>query len=160
MAILSRTARRASTASLALAARFTASPALASASEAPTKNGTAAALDPYCRQHLGWGSRVTGPVDTTGRDLDKAGVQCADVTVPSRAARGTAPTPLSPEFAAALRYPLHGSAEPSGVRVAVLCGDVAAPRDPEVYWRDIERGRAAHPVFGPMTDIHERLGAT
>ncbi|MFF2925753.1 alpha/beta hydrolase [Streptomyces celluloflavus] len=427
MTILSPTARRASAVSLTLAACFLTSPALASASEAPAKNGTGAGLDRYHRQHLGWGSCVTGPVDTTGRDLDKAGVQCADVTVPldyahpagrtitlaisrlkatdtrhrigsillnnggpggpsvqsppdvrkamkdvgarydivgfdprfvgrstpldcgwpvgtswfsagtgragfdrqvalqkslakncrthdasvlpyistrntardmdvvrgalgerkisylgysygtylgtvytqmfpgrydrvvldgavapadygprltkgterasekalsawaawtadrdaeyglgrtraqvlttvdrvlkasaggpltvgtgsdtfriddtqvpvllyssigddtdptraflaeqlavlSRAARGTAPTPLSPEFAATLRYLLHGAAEPSGVQAAVLCGDVAAPRDPEVYWRDIERSRAAHPVFGPMTN--------
>ncbi|MGW1848434.1 alpha/beta hydrolase [Streptomyces sp. NPDC001966] len=74
------------------------------------------------------------------------------LAVLSRAARGTAPMPLSPEFAATLRYLLHGAAEPSGVQAAVLCGDAAAPRDPEVYWRDIERSRATHPVFGPMTN--------
>lgn len=35
---------------------------------------------------------------------------------------------------------------------AVICGDRAAPRDPEVYWRDIERGRAAYPRFGALAD--------
>ncbi|WP_256097004.1 alpha/beta hydrolase [Streptomyces agglomeratus] len=28
---------------------------------------------------------------------------------------------------------------------------MAAPRDPRRYWRDIERNRAAHPLFGPLT---------
>ncbi|REK86282.1 alpha/beta hydrolase [Streptomyces inhibens] len=82
MTILSPAARRASAASLALAACFTTSPALAAASEAPATNGSGAGLDQYYEQHLGWGSCVNGRVDTTGRDLDKAGVQCADVTVP------------------------------------------------------------------------------
>ncbi|MFF2010261.1 alpha/beta hydrolase [Streptomyces sp. NPDC058195] len=38
------------------------------------------------------------------------------------------------------------------MQAAVLCGDRAAPRDPETSWRDIGRDRAAHPLFGPMTD--------
>ncbi|MFJ3922106.1 alpha/beta hydrolase [Streptomyces sp. NPDC090022] len=73
------------------------------------------------------------------------------VSVLSRAARGE-PTRLSPEFAGLLRYGLRGeNAASGGVQAAIMCGDVAAPRDPEVYWRDIERVRAAHPLFGPMT---------
>ncbi|MEU2671540.1 hypothetical protein ABZ622_22275 [Streptomyces sp. NPDC007164] len=86
-----------------------------------------------------------------GEDTDppRAFLAVPRAAVLSRAARGTAPTPLSP---ATLRHLLHGAAEPSGVQAAVLRGDVAAPRDPEAYWRDIERSRAAHPVFGPMTN--------
>ncbi|MFE4515717.1 alpha/beta hydrolase [Kitasatospora sp. NPDC056783] len=33
---------------------------------------------------------------------------------------------------------------------AVLCADRTAPGDPEDYWRRIERGRAEHPLFGPL----------
>ncbi|MFF9350966.1 alpha/beta hydrolase [Streptomyces sp. NPDC014734] len=102
-----RTVRRASAAGLALAACITASPAMAASGTAPMTgpapavapattaaglsgqaprpgpgSGPGAGLDRYYRQHLTWGSCVTGPDDTTGQDLDKAGVQCADVTVP------------------------------------------------------------------------------
>ncbi|MFI0259637.1 alpha/beta hydrolase [Streptomyces sp. NPDC017056] len=70
--------RRAAAAGLALAACLTVSPAVASA--ATDRNATG--LDRYYRQHLAWGTCVKGPDDTMGRDLEKAGVQCADVTVP------------------------------------------------------------------------------
>ncbi|MDJ0381850.1 alpha/beta fold hydrolase [Streptomyces sp. G-G2] len=83
--------------------------------------------------------------DPTRADLGE------QVSVLNRAAQG-APTTLSPRFAATLRYLLHGGSEPTGAQFAILCGDAAAPHDPEVYWRDIERGRAAHPLFGPLTD--------
>ncbi|OEJ23454.1 hydrolase [Streptomyces agglomeratus] len=73
------------------------------------------------------------------------------LSVLNMAAQGAAPTTLSPNFAATLRYLLHGGDEPSGVQHAIICGDVAAPRDPRRYWRDIERNRAAHPLFGPLT---------
>ncbi|MFF9402871.1 alpha/beta hydrolase [Streptomyces sp. NPDC014646] len=79
--------RRASAVGLALAACVTASSALATATAAPvtdrgTNTATGAGLDRYYRQHLAWGSCVTGPDDTVGRELDEAGAQCADVTVP------------------------------------------------------------------------------
>ncbi|MER6318445.1 alpha/beta hydrolase [Streptomyces sp. NPDC001581] len=86
----------------------------------------------------------------------------ADDTEPARAsfgellsvlvaAAGGAPTTLPEGFAAELRYALRGEGEPTGVQSAIICGDVAAGRDPEQYWRDIERSRAAHPLFGPLT---------
>ncbi|MBO2462526.1 alpha/beta hydrolase [Actinomadura violacea] len=34
---------------------------------------------------------------------------------------------------------------------AIICGDAAARRDPESYWRAVQRDRAASPVFGPLT---------
>ncbi|GAB2871284.1 hypothetical protein GCM10027074_43530 [Streptomyces deserti] len=34
---------------------------------------------------------------------------------------------------------------------AILCGDVAAPRDAEVYWRDVQRARERDALFGPVT---------
>ncbi|MFD5563219.1 alpha/beta hydrolase [Kitasatospora griseola] len=44
-----------------------------------------------------------------------------------------------------------GSATASA-QTAILCGDAPAPRDPETYWRDIERTRAAHPLFAPLIE--------
>ncbi|MEV5688779.1 alpha/beta hydrolase [Streptomyces sp. NPDC052164] len=74
------------------------------------------------------------------------------VSVLARAADGR-PTRLSPQFAAMLRRALMGEDAQSGsVQSAIICGDKAAPRDPEVYWRDIERSRAAHPLFGPLAN--------
>ncbi|GGT52391.1 alpha/beta hydrolase [Streptomyces atratus] len=76
--------RRASAVGLALAACLTASPSMATAAPAgaTAKNGAGAGLDRYYQQNLSWGSCAEGPDDTMGRDLDKAGVQCAEVTVP------------------------------------------------------------------------------
>ncbi|GAA3120544.1 alpha/beta hydrolase [Streptomyces goshikiensis] len=82
MTTVSTAARRALAVGLALAACLTSSPVLATAAEAPAQDSAGAGLDRYYRQHLGWGSCIKGPDDTTGRDLDQAGVQCADVTVP------------------------------------------------------------------------------
>ncbi|MEU3459227.1 alpha/beta hydrolase [Streptomyces sp. NPDC006733] len=45
-----------------------------------------------------------------------------------------------------------GASAYGSVQTAILCGDVAAPRDPEVYWRDVQRSRAAHPLVGPFTN--------
>ncbi|WKD34123.1 alpha/beta hydrolase [Streptomyces xanthophaeus] len=66
-------------------------------------------------------------------------------------AAGGAPTTLPTGLAGELRYALRGEGEPTGVQSAIICGDVAAGRDPEQYWRDIERSRAEHPLFGPLT---------
>ncbi|GHH36946.1 alpha/beta hydrolase [Streptomyces candidus] len=88
----------------------------------------------------------------TADDTDPARAAFSEqMSVLAGAAAGAAPVALSPEFAAALRYVLHGGGEPSGVQHAVLCGDVAAPRAPRTYWRDVERSRAAHPLLGPLT---------
>ncbi|WP_172385241.1 alpha/beta hydrolase [Streptomyces sp. MNP-20] len=55
-------------------------------------------------------------------------------------------------LAALLRYATTGVDSAAGsVQTAILCGDVAAPRDPESYWRDIQRSRARHPLFAPLT---------
>ncbi|MBW4718015.1 alpha/beta fold hydrolase [Saccharothrix obliqua] len=34
--------------------------------------------------------------------------------------------------------------------LAIMCADGVAPRDPERYWRDIQRHRVDEPVFGPI----------
>ncbi|MFB7915763.1 alpha/beta hydrolase [Streptomyces sp. NPDC056061] len=86
-------------------------------------------------------------------DTDEARAALAEqVSILAEAAKGR-PTQLSPQFAGALRSMLTDEgAQVGSVQSAILCGDVAAPRDPERYWRDIERSRAAHPVVGPLTN--------
>ncbi|MFF8695105.1 alpha/beta hydrolase [Streptomyces sp. NPDC015144] len=74
------------------------------------------------------------------------------VSALAEAAKGRSTT-LSPGLTEALRFTLTGAGSPTGsVQLAIICGDRAAPRDPESYWQDIERDRAAHPLFAPMTD--------
>lgn len=69
----------------------------------------------------------------------------------ARAAEGRA-VPLTPQFAQLLRFALTSEGSAFGsAQTAILCGDAAAPRDVEQYWRDVEDSRAAHPLFGPLT---------
>ncbi|MFD8491974.1 alpha/beta hydrolase [Amycolatopsis sp. NPDC059657] len=37
-------------------------------------------------------------------------------------------------------------------QAAIMCGDTRSPRDPEWYWRNIQRDRAAEPVFGAFAN--------
>ncbi|MGW3449425.1 alpha/beta hydrolase [Streptomyces sp. NPDC001076] len=68
------------------------------------------------------------------------------------AADGKAVTP-SAWLADMLGFLLTGSDSAYGsVQTAVLCGDAGAPRDPETYWRDVQRARAQDPLFGPVTN--------
>ncbi|MEH6372873.1 alpha/beta fold hydrolase [Streptomyces sp. KLMMK] len=85
-------------------------------------------------------------------DTDTSRASLAEqVSVLNKAAAGQ-PTRLSPLFAATLRLAMTGEQSHHGsAQSAIICGDAAAPRDPEVYWRDIERSRAAHPRFGALT---------
>ncbi|MER5727183.1 alpha/beta hydrolase [Streptomyces sp. NPDC002138] len=86
-------------------------------------------------------------------DTDQARTALAEqVSVMAKAAKGE-PAPITPEFSATLRFALRGEHAQSGaVQAAIICADGSAPRDPEVYWRDIERSRAAHPLFGPLSN--------
>ncbi|GGZ31370.1 hypothetical protein GCM10010387_26610 [Streptomyces inusitatus] len=36
-------------------------------------------------------------------------------------------------------------------QLGIFCADAAMPRDPEHYWRAVERSRHSQPVFGPLT---------
>ncbi|GAT80772.1 hydrolase [Streptomyces sp. F-3] len=84
-------------------------------------------------------------------DDDAYGALAQAVRDMSRAARGRHVEP-GPEFAETLKFVVTGSASAYGsVQSAILCGDVAAPRDPEVYWRDIQRSRARDPFLAPVT---------
>ncbi|MEU2422139.1 alpha/beta hydrolase [Streptomyces sp. NPDC007851] len=59
----------------------------------------------------------------------------------------------SPWLADTLRFLLTGSESAYGsVQMAVLCGDVAAPRAPQTYWRDVQRARTRDRLFGPVTN--------
>ncbi|MDF9810800.1 alpha/beta hydrolase [Streptomyces sp. SPB162] len=71
-----------------------------------------------------------------------------------QAAQGR-PAEPDADLAAALDFVLKGGDGGSAygsVQTAILCGDVAAPRDPEVYWRGIQRSRERHPLMGPFTN--------
>ncbi|MGW2619521.1 alpha/beta hydrolase [Streptomyces sp. NPDC001500] len=70
-----------------------------------------------------------------------------------QAARGRHAEPDA-DFASGLDFLLKGGDGGSAygsVQTAILCGDAPAPRDPEVYWRDVQRSRARHPLIGPFT---------
>ncbi|GGS12714.1 protease [Streptomyces aureoverticillatus] len=86
-------------------------------------------------------------------DTDEARAAFGEqMSVLAKAADGR-PTRLSPEFESVLDRMTTGEESHYGsVQTAILCGDKAAPRDPERYWRDIRRSRAAHPVTGPLTN--------
>ncbi|MFE4520427.1 alpha/beta fold hydrolase [Kitasatospora sp. NPDC056783] len=86
-------------------------------------------------------------------DTDPARASLAEqMSLLAQAAQGR-PTALPPAFTDLLRsvFTPAGSAVGSA-QTAILCGDVPAPRDPETYWRDIERTRAAHPLFAPVAE--------
>ncbi|MFI8192431.1 alpha/beta hydrolase [Streptomyces sp. NPDC085946] len=73
------------------------------------------------------------------------------VTALDRAARRLPVTP-TPELEELLRFLLDGAGSPyGGQAAAIVCGDTAAPRDPDTYWREIQDSRQSHPLFGPLT---------
>ncbi|MBK3643974.1 alpha/beta hydrolase [Streptomyces sp. MBT33] len=70
-----------------------------------------------------------------------------------RAADGRPVATPSPWLADALGFELTGAESAYGsVQTSILCGDVPAPRDPEVYWHDVQRARARDPLFGPVAN--------
>jgi pimeloyl-ACP methyl ester carboxylesterase len=89
----------------------------------------------------------------TDDDQERAGF-ASTVKVLNKAAEAASGTTVdpNPELEASLRFLLDGAnsslVSPAAV---IMCGDGAAPRDPEVYWDDIQRSRHRHPLFGPVT---------
>ncbi|MFG1797073.1 alpha/beta fold hydrolase [Nocardia sp. NPDC049149] len=51
-----------------------------------------------------------------------------------------------------LTHAMKAEPDESSSQMAILCGDVAAPRDPQFYWRNIEAARATQPVFGAFAN--------
>jgi len=72
------------------------------------------------------------------------------VRVLATAAAGGTVEP-TPEMAATLAGTLTGSGSAlHSAQTAIMCVDGAVPRDPEFYWRDIQRHRTEAPLFGPL----------
>ncbi|MQY08532.1 alpha/beta fold hydrolase [Actinomadura macrotermitis] len=70
------------------------------------------------------------------------------VTGMARAARGEH-VPATGPLGDTLAFLLTGAESRYGsAQTALLCGDAAAPRDPQVYWRDVRKARRVHPFFG------------
>ncbi|MEU5976461.1 alpha/beta hydrolase [Streptomyces sp. NPDC047315] len=46
-----------------------------------------------------------------------------------------------------------GRAADYAAQLGVLCADAVMPRDPEYYWKAVERSRTSQPVFGPVTNV-------
>ncbi|MGP4024150.1 alpha/beta hydrolase [Actinomadura sp. 3N407] len=86
-----------------------------------------------------------------GDDRDRARATFAStVKVLDRAADGAAVAP-TPELEGSLRFILSGTfSHLVSPAAAIICGDSAAPRDPEIYWEDVRRSRHRHPLFGPI----------
>ncbi|GGJ79369.1 hypothetical protein GCM10011583_08680 [Streptomyces camponoticapitis] len=83
---------------------------------------------------------------------DARAVFASTVGVLDKAARGI-PVEPTPRLEGLLRFVLDGaSSKDVSPAAAIICGDRAAPRDTEVYWRDIRRSRRHHPLFGPVTN--------
>jgi pimeloyl-ACP methyl ester carboxylesterase len=88
---------------------------------------------------------------TTPLTDDTANGELAEVVrVLSRAARGLPAEPTE-EMTETLASLVDGAGSATHTaQTAILCGDAAVPRDPEVYWRDIQRHRASSPLFEPL----------
>jgi pimeloyl-ACP methyl ester carboxylesterase len=85
------------------------------------------------------------------RDANSASL-AGTVRVLASAADGERVRP-TPDLADTLEFLNTGVESAAGSsQAAVLCGDRAVPRDPEVYWRRIERSRAHQPVTGPLVN--------
>jgi pimeloyl-ACP methyl ester carboxylesterase len=62
------------------------------------------------------------------------------------------PVQPSKDFDDELRFMLTAQPRDLSGQAAVICGDAAVPRNPEWYWRNIQRSRAVQPVFGPYAN--------
>ncbi|MFF2659855.1 alpha/beta hydrolase [Kitasatospora sp. NPDC058032] len=84
-------------------------------------------------------------------DVDRASL--AELAVLLTGAAGGRPVTAPPQTLALLRFLFGAQGSSAGSALqAILCADGTAPRDPERYWHEIERSRAASPLFGPLLD--------
>lgn len=82
---------------------------------------------------------------------EPSGELAAAVRVLRDAAAGRPATPTQ-ALEEELRFVLTGEESHYGsVQSAIICGDRAAPHDPQVYWREIQAHRASGPLFEPFT---------
>ncbi|KAB2348845.1 alpha/beta hydrolase [Actinomadura rudentiformis] len=83
------------------------------------------------------------------READRSHM-AASLKVFKEAAAGRPARPHE-RLAEELEFVLTGKESQYGsAQVALLCGDAAGERDPEAHWRDVQRSRARHPVFGAV----------
>jgi pimeloyl-ACP methyl ester carboxylesterase len=97
-----------------------------------------------------------------GDDRDPTRAFLATVVKTLKEAAAGRPADPTEEVADLLRFMLTGSAPVSGslqsssqygsVQTSIICGDVVAPRDPTVYWHDIQARRKNAPDFAPVTN--------
>ncbi|WP_067462281.1 alpha/beta hydrolase [Actinomadura macra] len=88
-----------------------------------------------------------------GSDRDQARAAFASSVQVLEQATSGATVPPTPALEASLRFILNGTTSHLvSPAAAIICGDRAAPRDPEVYWNDVQRSRRRHPLFGPITN--------
>jgi pimeloyl-ACP methyl ester carboxylesterase len=85
-------------------------------------------------------------------DRDEASGELASAVGVLRDAAAGKPVTPTPMLAEELQFVLTGDESRYGsVQSAIICGDRAVPRDPQVYWRDIQAHRASGPLFEPFT---------
>ncbi|WP_240771626.1 alpha/beta fold hydrolase [Nocardia sp. CS682] len=82
---------------------------------------------------------------------DQYGMLAGQIRTIADAAAGK---PAQPDetLNATLGFALKARPNDNSSQMAIMCGDVAAPRDPGFYWRNIEAARAAQPVFAGFTN--------
>ncbi|MFG2001214.1 alpha/beta hydrolase [Spirillospora sp. NPDC048911] len=86
-----------------------------------------------------------------GDDRDKARSELADAVKVFTTAAAGRPAEPGARLDEELTFALTGAESRYGsAQVALLCGDAAGERDPEVLWRDVQRSRKRHPVFGAV----------
>lgn len=84
-------------------------------------------------------------------DRDQPSAELAAAIRALRDAAAGKPATPTPILADSLRFIYTGDESHYGsVQAAILCGDGAAPRDPQVYWRDIQAHRGSGPLFEPF----------
>ncbi|MGI5200942.1 alpha/beta fold hydrolase [Spirillospora sp. CA-108201] len=90
--------------------------------------------------------------DNLGTDEEEPRAVLAEsMRVFAKAAAGQSVQPTK-ELDEELAFLLTGAESVYGSgQTAIICGDAAAPRDAAFYRRDIERNRAASPLFAPLT---------
>jgi pimeloyl-ACP methyl ester carboxylesterase len=106
-------------------------------------------VGPYLVDDTAVPGLVLDPLSDDGPD--STAELAATVQVLATAAAGGTVQP-TPALDAALAGMLTGADSAlHSAQTAIVCADGAVPRDPEFYWRDIERHRAEAPLFGPLS---------
>ncbi|GAB4582384.1 alpha/beta hydrolase [Nocardia sp. IFM 10818] len=59
---------------------------------------------------------------------------------------------LEPELSKSLAFLLRAEPQDNSAQMAIMCGDVAANRDPAWYWRNIEAARATQPLYADFAN--------